>query len=82
MLRSSRTAKLSAVYASYLRRGEEDVVRYVAHAAGDDAQSQTWEHIGVVSLAGVKGASVSQHHFVKRTPAGKDAPTLEERKES
>lgn len=48
----------------------------MAHPAGYNAQSYAWENVGVVSLARVKGASISQHHLVKRTPAGKDAPTL------
>lgn len=57
--------------------GEEDVVRYVAHSAGYDSQSNSGEDIGVVALSWVEGASIRQCHFVEWTSAGKDAPALE-----
>lgn len=60
----------------YLCCGEEDIIRYVAHSTGYNTQSNSREDVGVVSLAGVERASISQHHLVKRTSAGKDAPAL------
>lgn len=56
--------------------GEEDVVRYVAHSTRYDTQSDSREDVGVVSLAGVEGASVGQRHLGKRTSTGKDATAL------
>lgn len=64
----------------YLCSGEEDVVRYVAHSAGDNTQSHSREYISVVPLPGKEGASVGQRHLLERTPAGKDAsPLIKER---
>lgn len=60
----------------YLCCGEEDIIRYVAHSTGDNAQSNSREDVGVVSLARVEGASISQHHLVKWASTGKDAPAL------
>lgn len=60
----------------YLCCGEEDVIRYVSYSAGYDTQSNSREDVGIVSLSGVEGASVSQHHLIKRTSTGKDAPAL------
>lgn len=48
----------------------------MAHTTGHDAQSHSREHVGVVSLAGVKGPTVRQHHLIKGTPTGKNAPAL------
>lgn len=65
----------------YLRCGEEDVVRYVAYSAGYDTQSDSREDVGVVSLAGVEGAAVSQRHLVERTSTGENAPALKKSRE-
>lgn len=48
----------------------------MAHTAGYDAQSHSREDVGVVSLAGVKGPAVRQHHLIKGTSTGKNAPAL------
>lgn len=64
----------------YLCCGEEDVIRYVAYSTSNDTQSNSGEDVGIVSLAGDKGASVSHCHFVKRTSTGKDAPALERKR--
>lgn len=64
------------VHKPYLRCGEEHIVRYMSHSTGYNTQSNAGEDVGVVSLAGVEGASVRQLHLVERTPAGKDAATL------
>lgn len=48
----------------------------MSHSTGYNTQSHAREDVGVVSLAGVEGASVRQLHLVKRTPAGKDAAAL------
>lgn len=45
--------------------------------AGDDTQSHSREHIGVVSLARNEGPAVCQSHALKRTPTGKDPSALE-----
>lgn len=60
----------------YLCCGEEDVIRYVAHSAGHDTQSDPGEDVGVVSLPGVEGASISQRHLVEWTSAGEDTSAL------
>lgn len=60
----------------YLCSGEEDIIRYVAHSTGYNTQSNSWEDVGVVALPREEGASISQHHLVKGTTTGKDAPTL------
>lgn len=56
--------------------GQENIVRYVAYTTGYHPQSHSGEDVGVVSLAGVEGATVRQHHLIKWTPAGKNAPAL------
>lgn len=56
--------------------GQENIVRYVAHATGYNAQGHSREDVGVVSLAGVKGPAVGQHHLIKGTSTGKNAPAL------
>lgn len=48
----------------------------MAHTTGYDAQSHSREDVGVVSLAGVKGPAVRQHHLIKGTSTGKNAPAL------
>lgn len=60
----------------YLCCGEEDVIRYVAHSAGYNPQSNSREDIGVVSLPGVEGAPINQRHLVEGASTSKDAPTL------
>ena len=65
----------------YLCCGEEDVVRYVAHSTSNNAQSDSGEDVGVVSLAGDEAAPVSQRHFVERTATGEDAPALKKNRE-
>lgn len=61
---------------NHLCSGEEDIIRYVAHTTGDDTQSHSWEHVGVVSLSGVEGTTIGQRHLVEWTSAGKDASAL------
>lgn len=56
--------------------GQENIIRYVAHATGDNAQSHSGEDVGVVSLAGVEGTAVRQYHLIKWTSTGKNAPAL------
>lgn len=65
--------------ACHLCCGEEDFVRDVAYAAGDDPQGHPRENVGVVALAGVELPAIRQGHGVKRTPAGKNAPPLKQR---
>lgn len=48
----------------------------MAYTAGYHPQSHSGEDVGVVSLAGVEGATVRQHHLIKRTSAGKNAAAL------
>lgn len=48
----------------------------MAHATGYNAQSHPGEDVGVVSLAGVEGATIRQSHLVKRTSTGKNAAAL------
>ena len=65
--------------ACHLCCGEEDFVRDVAYAAGDDPQGHPRENVGVVALAGVEGPPVRQRHLAKGTAARKDTPALRER---
>ena len=42
---------------------EEDIVRDVPDAAGNDSQCHSWEDVGVVSLAREEGLSVGQGYL-------------------
>lgn len=61
----------------YLCCQEEDLVRDVPDPAGDDPQSHSREHVGVVSLPRNEGPAIFQSHTLKGTSAGKDPPALE-----
>lgn len=68
--------KRDGVRRTHLCCGEEDVIGYVAHTTGYNTQSDSREDVGVVSLPGVEGTSISQRHLVERAPAGEDASAL------
>lgn len=61
----------------YLCRQEEDLIWDVPDPAGDDAQSHSRKHIGVVSLSRNEGPAILQGDTLKRTSAGKDPSALE-----
>lgn len=61
---------------TYLCGGEENVIRYVADSAGYNAQSDSREDVGIVTLSGVEGAPICQRHLIKGTSTSKDAPAL------
>lgn len=56
--------------------GEEEIIRNMPDSTGDDSQCHSWEHIGVVSLAGEEGLSVGQGYFRERTPTCKYTSAL------
>ena len=50
--------------------------------AGDDAQSHSREHVGIVSLPRNEGPAIFQSHALKRTSTGEDPSALEAGRES
>lgn len=61
----------------YLCCQEEDLVRDVPDPAGDDSQSHSREHVGVVSLPRNEDPAIFQSHALKRTSTGEDPSALE-----
>ena len=61
---------------THLCSGEEHVIRYVAHTTGNNAQSHPREHIGIVTLARIEGATIRQCHLIEGAPTSKDSPAL------
>lgn len=58
--------------------GEEDFLCYVSDGAGDDTQAYPGEDVGIVPLTRMEGPPIRQRDGVKRAPAGKNAPTLQD----
>lgn len=61
---------------------QEDIFSNMSQGTCSDAQAYTWEDVGVVSLTGIEYSPIRQGDGVKRTAAGEDATTLQQKKES
>ena len=63
----------------YLSSGEKSLIRDMPQSTRHDTKSNSREHVGIVALARIKSLSARKGNGIKRTAAGKNGATLQDR---